>query len=119
MSANRRRSPRIPIDPPIRARVVELNADVAIVDLGLGGFRTQSAVAFEDEAEYEFCVVPPGGSEVMRICATAVHCRMLLREPVALFETGFAFVKDGRSEDGVEALVGSVMSATVAEPPHR
>ena len=119
MSADRRRSPRILIEPPMRARVVELDADVAVVEMGFGGFRIQSEVEFEDDAEYEFFVVPRVGCEDMRIVATAVHCRMLLREPVVLFETGFAFVKDARSEDGVEALIGSVMSATVAEPPHR
>jgi hypothetical protein len=101
----------------MRARVVELDADVVVVDMGCGGFRIHSAAKFEDDAEYEFFVVPGVGSEVMRIVATAVHSRMLLRGPVVLFETGFAFVKDARSEEGVEALIGSMMSATVAEPP--
>jgi hypothetical protein len=119
MNADRRRSPRIPIEPPMQARVVELDADVAVVEMGFGGFRVRSAVEFEDDAEYEFFVVPRVGCEGLRICATAVHCRMLLREPVVLFETGFAFVKDARSEDGVEALIGSVMSEAVAGPPHR
>lgn len=114
MGAERRRSPRILIEPPMRARVVEFDADVAVVEMGFGGFRIQSEVEFEDDAEYEFFVVPRVGCEVMRIFATAVHCRMLLREPVVLFETGFAFVKDARSEDGVEALIGSLMSGVDA-----
>jgi len=103
----------------MRARVVELDAEVAVVNIGFGGFRIESDVEFEDDAEYEFSIAPRVGCEVMRIAATAIHCRMLSREPVALFETGFAFVKDARSEAGVEALIGSEMSATVAEPPSR
>jgi hypothetical protein len=103
----------------MRARVVELDAEVAVVDIGFGGFRVESHIAFEDDAEYEFLVAPRVGDEVMRIVAAAVHCRLLSREPAARFETGFAFVKDARSEPGVETLIESVMSATLAEPPLR
>jgi hypothetical protein len=110
MGAERRRSPRILIDPPIRARIVGLEAEVSIAEVSFGGFRIESPIAFEQNAEYEFLVLPRVGYEVMRIDAIAVHCRVLARDPVVLFDTGFAFSEGSRSWLGIEALIGSVLS---------
>jgi hypothetical protein len=110
MGAERRRSPRILIDPPIRARVVGLDTEISIAEVSFGGFRVESPVAFEQNAEYEFLVLPRVGHEVMRIDATAVHCRVLSSEPIVLFETGFAFTEGARSWLGIEALIGSALS---------
>jgi hypothetical protein len=98
------------VDPPLRARVIGPDADVSIVDVSFGGFRVHSAVAFEQGAEFEFLVFPRTGSEVMRIDATATHCRVLSTEPTVLFETGFAFADGAWTTVGFQSLIDSVLS---------
>ena len=110
MGSERRRSPRILIDP-IRARVSGLAADVTIDEVGFGGFRVKSATAFELHAEYEFVVSPRTGRESRRVKATAIHCRALSTDPESLFETGFAFAESVRSTAGIEAILGGVRPA--------
>jgi len=110
MGSERRRSPRILIDP-IRARVTGREAEVAIDEVGFGGFRVKSRAAFELNAEYEFLVSPRTGRESRRVKATAIHCRAISTDPDTLFETGFAFAESFRSTAGIEAILGSVRPA--------
>jgi hypothetical protein len=109
MGAERRESPRVIVDPPLRARVVGPDADVSIVDVSFGGFRVHSGIAFEQGAELEFLVFPRSGGEVMHIDATATHCRVLSTEPTVLFETGFAFADSAWTTVGFQALIDSVL----------
>jgi hypothetical protein len=110
MGAERRRSPRIVIEP-IRARVTGLKTEVTIDEVSFGGFRVKSGVPLELNAEYEFLVLPRAGNVVRRVAATAVRCRTISTDPATLFEIGFEFTDAFRSAAGIEALIGSVRSA--------
>jgi hypothetical protein len=119
MSSERRQSPRIIVNPPIRARVMGLNTDVSIAEVSFGGFRVESPIAFERNAAYELLVMSPVGDEVMRVEATVVHCRVHSTDRVTLFDTGFAFTDGSQSWLGIEALIGSVLSVLDTPGPGR
>jgi hypothetical protein len=110
MDADRRRSPRILIDPPLRARVRGRATEVTIAEVSFGGFRVESPVGFEHNTQYEFLVLPPVGHEVVQLDAIAVHCRRLSNGSGPLFETGFAFADPTRSALLIQALLDSVMA---------
>ena len=114
MGSERRRSPRILIDPPMRARVMGLETEVSIAEVSFGGFRVHSPVAFEPNSEHEFLVSPGRGCEFVRLDATVIHCRVLSTGPVVLFETGFAFTESCGSLLGVEALISGALSSLEA-----
>jgi hypothetical protein len=109
MGSERRRTPRIVLDPPIRACVIGLDIAVSIAEVSFGGFRVESPVAFEHQTEYQFLVLPQAGDKAIRFDATAVHSRVLSSDPVVRFETGFAFADGSQSWLGIEALTGSVL----------
>ena len=113
MGSERRRSPRILIEP-VRARVIGLDTEVTIDEVSFGGFRVKSHVAFELDVDYEFLVLPRTGHEARRVDATARHCRVISTDPSMLFETGFAFAAGFQPTAGIEALIGSTRAAREA-----
>jgi hypothetical protein len=115
MQVERRRSPRIIVEPSLRARIVGLEGEAALVELSFDGFRLESPIAFVDQADYEFLIAPHEGAPLVRIRALACHCHVLSAEPRLMFETGFAFAdrQDFETQLGVEALIESLTSVLV------
>jgi hypothetical protein len=115
MHVERRRSPRIIVEPSMRAKIVGLEGEAAMVELSFDGFRLESPVAFVDQAVYEFLIAPHAGGALVRVRATACHCHVLSAEPRLMFETGFAFAdrQDFETQLGVETLIESLTSVLV------
>lgn len=115
MNAERRRSPRIVVDPSMRVEIVGLALEGALVEMSFDGFRLESPVAFVDDADYEFLVAPHAGLPPVPIRATAVYGRVLATEPGLMFETGFAFSdrQDFQTQIGVESLLENLTSVLV------
>jgi hypothetical protein len=99
----------------MRAQIVGLDGEAAVVEFSFDGFRLESPVAFVDQTEYEFLIAPQAGGPLVRIRAMACHGHVLSAEPRLMFETGFAFTdrQDFATQIGVEALIESLTSVLV------
>jgi hypothetical protein len=82
---------------------------VVIRDLSLGGFSTESHVAFPPRTRHHFRFTTRGGSVVL-LEASAVHCRLVAANELGLcYVTGFEFVSHERADEGIAMLLDAVM----------
>lgn len=111
MPSDRRQTPRIVVEPSLRARVVGLDADFSLVEMSFDGFRLEGPVAFVDGADYEILVSPANGSAVVRIEAVATFCHVLATTPRLMFDTGFR-VSDihAHAQKSLQALIEGLSS---------
>src|SRR5262245_22202838 len=99
-STEARRAPRLRVAGRIRGHVVELDAAVNVVEIGLDGFSIESSVELPLGGVFEFRFTLHDGSDVYSR-ARVVHCRPQgSRNVPSQFVAGLAFVDDvwrGRS----------------------
>jgi hypothetical protein len=105
----RRQSPRLVIDHPLKARAIGVDAELTIVDVSYGGFRVESPVAFAPNSVHVFDVETNHGSRVAALHAKLIYCRPKPSGPDASWECGFAFNHSDRATDaGVHIIMEDV-----------
>ncbi len=109
MSVDRRQSPRLVIDHPLKARAAGVDADLSMVDVSFGGFRLESPIQFGAGATHIFDVETNHGGRVVQLRAKSIYCRPKPAGPDAGYECGFAFIYSDLATDlGVHIIMEDV-----------
>jgi len=111
-STEGRRAPRLRVSGQIRGHVVELDAAVNVVEIGLDGFSLESPIDLPLGGIFEFRFTLHDGSDVYAR-ARVVHCRPQgSRNVPSVYVAGLAFVEDtwrGRSTgDLIDDITSSI-----------
>jgi hypothetical protein len=109
--ANRRRTPRLPVEGILAGFLVTEKARMDIRDLSFGGFAAEAECVLEKDRTYDITFLPPIGENVM-LKARVVYCRQISPpgRPIRFFG-GFEFE---HAADGSRPAVTRLMNRIAA-----
>ena len=103
--AERRRTPRLTLEPPLHGEVLGTNATIEIADISARGLGVQSKTPFWPDSQHVLRVTAGTDANVDLLCRV-IHCRRAVTDGGApCYAVGWAFLPSQSTDEAVTRLM--------------